>query len=176
MKNVDVRLISAEVTNCNARESSIDIRIMLNDGKDKALPRSINFKKTDPQAEAQAIFNEMREKIKSANKSSGGDSFLDNVVNIRFKQDEEAIVERLSKYLTTLRDMFRTTRFNQVSYWDLERKVMSHKASFEEAKRAAAPVKKVEDDDDFEDDNDVPPPDELGITMMDRPSKPVRIR
>lgn len=177
MKRVDVAFKSAEVVKCNAREQSVEVRIILNDGKDKALSRSVNLK--EPGVEAEAIFNEVREKLKRAN--SGGrdyDDPLGGVVTVRFLQDEEAIVERLNRYFMTLRDMFRPSRFGQQSYWDIEKKVMSHKASFDDKKmglQAAKGAEKADDDDGGDEDEPSPvepnPGDELGITMMDRPAK-----
>ena len=168
MKKVDVGFKTAEVISCNAREQSVDIKIIVNDGKDKAVTRKVDLK--DPERQAQLIFNDIRDKLKNANKSSGGDSFLDNVVTIRFKQDEEFIVERLGKYLVSLRDKFRTTRFNKISYWDLERQIMSHKASFEDAREIARHA--IAKDESIADEEEPPArthADELGITMMDRP-------
>jgi len=168
MKRVDVKFKSAEIVKCNAREQSVEVRVVINDGKDKMVVRSVNLK--EPEAEASAIFNDVRDKLRNANKgSSDWNDPLGGVVTVRFMQDEEAIVERLSKYFTTLRDMFRPSRFAQQSYWDLERKLMAHKASFEDRRMQ---VKEDPADDDGEEEPspvEPDPGDELGIKMMDRP-------
>ncbi len=174
MKTVDVKLVSAQVAKCNAREGSVEIRIVLNDGKDKALLKAVDLK--NPEGSALAIFNEIRDKLKNAHKGSG-DGFLDGVVTIRFNQEEDFVIERLAKYFTTLRDKLRTNKFSKVSYWDLERSILTHKASFEDARKAGLKNKKADDEDEFfhdDDDDDVKEPDPseaLGITRMDTRAK-----
>jgi hypothetical protein len=171
MRNVDVSFKTAEIHTCNARTQAVEIKLIINDGKDKALIKAVDIK--DPNGQAQLIFNEIRDKLRAANRDSvDDDDPLGGVVNVRFKQDEEFIVERLSKYLTTLRDKFRTTRFNQTSYWDLELQVMKHKASFEDARdiaRAKAQMNARDDDDDADEPKQAKPrttADELDITFM----------
>ena len=126
MKPVDVVLKRAEVTGFDAKSGIVQYRIVLNDGKDKAIQRS---EKIDDCGElAQEIFSEVRTKMKSLHKTSNFDEGpLSNIVMIRIAGDEEVLVERLSKFLASIKEKLRNANMRKLSYLDTERQIVGLK-------------------------------------------------
>lgn len=126
MKPVDVVLKRAEVLSFDAKSGIVKYRIVLNDGKDKAIERS---EKIDDCAEmAQEIFAEVRTKMKSLHKTNNfDDSPLSNIVMIRIAGDEELLVERLSKFLASIKEKMRNANMRKLSYIDTERQIVGLK-------------------------------------------------
>lgn len=126
MKPVDVLLKRAEVTSYDAKTGIVQYRIVLNDGKDKAIQRS---EKIDDYAEiAQEIFSEVRTKMKAVHKTSSlDDGPLANIVMIRILGDEEVLIERLSKFLASIKEKIRNANMRKLSYIDTERQIIGLK-------------------------------------------------
>jgi hypothetical protein len=130
MKRVDVRLMAAEVAAYNAREEHLEIRIRLNDGRDKALVKQLRIE--HPSQQAEEIFKEIRDKLKKAHGSTGfGDDPLGGLVHIRWLQDEEIVHERLAKFLAALNEKIRNAKRKNISYYDLERQMRTARTSFD---------------------------------------------
>jgi hypothetical protein len=126
MKPVDVVFKRAEVMGFDAKTGIVSYRIIINDGKDKAIQRS---EKIDDCAEiAQEIFTEVRTKMKELHKTNNfDDSPLSNIVMIRIAGDEELLVERLSKFLGSIKEKMRNASMRKLSYIDTERQIIGLK-------------------------------------------------
>ncbi len=130
MKRVDVRLLSADVAAYNARDEHLEVRILLNDGKEKQLIKQLRLE--HPGQQAEEILKELREKIKKAHQSDSlGDEFLGGLVHIRWMQDEELVHERLAKFLAALNEKIRNAKRKNTSYYDLERQMLTARTSFD---------------------------------------------
>ena len=126
MKPVDVLLKRAEVTGFDAKTGIVQYRIILNDGKDKAIQRAEKI--DDCQEIAQEIFSEVRTKMKALHRSSSlDDGPLANVVLIRIAGDEELLVERLSKFLMSIKEKIRNANSRKLSYLDTEKQIIGLK-------------------------------------------------
>ncbi|MEM2916121.1 MAG: hypothetical protein QXT19_02070 [Candidatus Woesearchaeota archaeon] len=130
MKTVPVKFISAEVASYNARDEHLEIRILLNDGKDKQMIKQLHIE--DPSGQANEILKEVREKLMKALASGPNydDNPLSGIVNIRSLQDEELVEERLAKFIVALREKIRNAKRKNISYYDLEQQMRLLKTDF----------------------------------------------
>jgi hypothetical protein len=131
MKTVAVKFISADVAAYNARDDKVDVRILLNDGKDKQMLKQLKI--DSPAQQAELILREIREKMKK-NHGTGpsyDDDPLAGLVNIRWTQDEEAVQERLARFLATLGEKARNAKRKNLSYYELEKQVLGARTSFD---------------------------------------------
>ncbi|MEM4246735.1 MAG: hypothetical protein QXR48_00290 [Candidatus Woesearchaeota archaeon] len=130
MKTVPLRFISAEVASYNARDEHLEIKILLNDGKDKQMIKQLHIE--DPSGQANEILREVREKLKKAHSSGPNydDNPLSGIVNIRLLQDEELVEERLAKFIAALKEKIRNAKRKNISYYDLEQQVRLLKTGF----------------------------------------------
>lgn len=131
MKSVGVKFLSAEVCAYNARDEHVEIRLVLNDGKYKALNKQLHIE--NPSEQAQEIITEIRDKLKKAHSSgqSYDDDPLSGVVHIKWLQDEELVHERLTKFLASLHERIRNSKRKQMSYYDMERQMLTARTSFD---------------------------------------------
>ena len=130
MKRVDAKFLGAEVTKYNARDEHLEIRILLNDGKDKAFSKQLRIE--EPLRQAEELFKDIREKLKKAHSEGGfNDDVLCGLVHIRWMQDEELIQERLARFLLALHERIRNAKRKNISYYDLERQIVSARTSFD---------------------------------------------
>ena len=75
-----------------ARNEPMILKVFFNDGKDRFLEKSTNLENVEEFT--QQVINEARKLAKESNaKSSGG--FLDDVVMVRFGEDEEKLEEKM---------------------------------------------------------------------------------
>ena len=129
MKRVTVKLISVEVKAYNARDEHLEIRILLNDGKNKELVKQLHL--AQPASQADDIFKEIRERLKKAHGgSSVGEDPLSGLVHIHWLQDEEHIHDKFARFLGTLNEKIRNAKRKGQSYYDLERVMESAKIDF----------------------------------------------
>lgn len=130
MKSVAVKLLSAKVAKYNARDEHLELQILLHDGKDKALVKQLHIE--NPSQQAEDIFKEIRDKLKKAHSgSSFGDDPLSGLVHIRWLQDEEVVHERLARFLAALNEKIRNAKRKNISYYDLERQMLTARTSFD---------------------------------------------
>jgi hypothetical protein len=131
MKSVAVKFITAEVAAYNARDEHLEVRLVLNDGKDKQFLKQLRLE--SPAAQAEGLISEVRDKLKKAHGSrpTFDDDPLSGLVHIRWTQDEENVHERLAKFLAALHERVRNAKRKGLSYYDLERQMMASKTSFD---------------------------------------------
>ncbi len=130
MKSVAVKFLSAEVAAYNARDEHLELRVLLHDGKDKALIKQLRLE--DPAQQAEGILKEVCEKLKRAHGSpSYDDDPLSGLVHIKWTQDEELVQERLAKFLAVLREKIRNAKRKSISYYDLEQQMLTARTSLD---------------------------------------------
>jgi len=130
MKSVAVKFLGMDVASFNARDEHIEIRVLLNDGKDKQLIKQLHI--NDPSGQTDEILKELREKLKKAHSTGPNydDNPLSGIVNIKWMQDEEIIQERMTKFLAALREKMRNAKRKNISYYDLEQQIKLLKTNF----------------------------------------------
>ena len=122
MKPVDVVFKKAEVLSVDGRTGIVEFRVIINDGKDKAVVRKEQI--DDPISLAEEIFQDVRKKMKALHKSSSiDDTPLASVVMVRVAGDEEVLVERMSKFFSSIREKLKNARSRRLSYYDIERQI-----------------------------------------------------
>lgn len=122
MKAVDVVLKRAEVLKFDARTGAVEFRIVINDGKDKAIQRSQIIE--DSEALAKNVFQEIRTKMKELHKSSSlEDEPLATITLVRISGDEEVLIERLTKFFGSIREKMKNAKMKKMSYYDIERSI-----------------------------------------------------
>ncbi|MEM4239642.1 MAG: hypothetical protein QXM31_01065 [Candidatus Woesearchaeota archaeon] len=130
MKSVAVKFVSADVAAFNARDEHLEVRVVLNDGRDKQMIKQMRLE--DPVHQADEIIREVRDKLKKAHSSgpSYDDDPLAGVVHIKWMQDEELVQEKLAKFLAALREKIRNAKRKNISYYDLEQQMRLLKTEF----------------------------------------------
>jgi hypothetical protein len=130
MKTVTVKFLGAEVAAYNGRDDTVDIRILLNDGKDKQLLKQLKIE--SPAAQADAMLREIRDKLKKAHATgpSYDDDPLAGLVHIKWTQDEELVHERLAKFLAALGERARNAKRKNMSYYEVEKAMLVSKTTF----------------------------------------------
>ncbi|MEK6849528.1 MAG: hypothetical protein AABY01_03075 [Nanoarchaeota archaeon] len=122
MKAVDVTLKRAEVLKFDARTGEVEFRIIINDGKDKAIQRSQIIE--DSEQLAKDMFQEIRKKMKELHKSSSlEDGPLETITMVRIQGDEEVLIERLTKFFGSIREKMKNAKMKKLSYYDIERSI-----------------------------------------------------
>jgi hypothetical protein len=131
MKRIEVKMLSAEVAKYNARDEHLELRFLLNENsKDKAFVKQLRLE--NPLTQAEEIFREIRDRIKKANSSNKfDDDLLSGIVHVRWQQDEELITERLARFLSALHEKTRNAKRKNLSYYDIERQMLSARTSFD---------------------------------------------
>ncbi len=130
MKTVAVKFAGVEVASYNARDEHLEIRVLLNDGKDKQMIKQLRIE--DPAGQADEILREVREKLKKAHSTGPNYDYdpLSGIVHIKWLQDEELVQERLAKFIAALREKIRNAKRKNTSYYDLEKQMASLKTGF----------------------------------------------
>ena len=130
MKTIDVSFKGAEILLFDARTGAGQMRIIINDGKDKAMVKEERFDK-DPQSWALSVMHEVRQKLKAANSErSLEDDPLAGHVAVRFRKDEEELQQSLAKFYIKAHDQIRSAKMSKLSYYEMEKKIVGMKALF----------------------------------------------
>lgn len=119
MKKIDLKFKKLEIVRAFPRDNSVEIRLTVNDGKEKIFARSV---KLDNTAEASdVLIRDVREKIKESNKlSSNPDDILSSILIVKFSDDDDVLMEKITKFLTGVREKFRVANSGKMSYYDIE--------------------------------------------------------
>ena len=129
MKAVDVDFKKIDVVDYYSQLDQVKIRILFSDGKEKALVKQFSI--TDPSAHASEFISEIRTKLKDVHKEfSLDDHPLAGALVLRFKQEEDAVHEKLAKFLAQVRERIRTGRLGKLSYHDISKKVIGMSSTF----------------------------------------------
>jgi len=129
MKPVDLKFKSIEVTTFDPRSETVGLRIIINDGKDKALVKTGKIE--DPLRQAEGFISEIRTKIKDANKELCLDTDpLAGIIMVRVMPDEEELLEKMSRFLASIKERMRSARTGKLSYLEIEKKIRGAKATF----------------------------------------------
>jgi len=130
MKAVDVGFKKVDVVDYYSQLDQVKVRILFNDGKEKALIKQFSI--TDPGKQAAEMISEIRTKLKEQHKEfSLEDHPLAGALVLRVKPDEDVIYEKLAKFLASVRERIRSGKLSKLSYFDLEKKVVGASATFD---------------------------------------------
>lgn len=129
MKPVDVTFKKIEVNDYYSQLDQVKIRILFNDGKDKALEKQLTIK--TPELHVQEFLKEIRTKLKQQHSiSTLEDDPLAATVVLRFTQETDVVEEKMSRFLAQVNERIRSGKLAKLSYWDMEKKVKGFAAQF----------------------------------------------
>ena len=130
MKTVDLFFKKVEVTDYYSQLDEVKVRILFNDGTDKALIKQISIK--EPQKQVREMLSEIRSKLKDKHKNSDSDDDpLSGALIIRFKQDTDVLEEKMSRFLMQVKERIHSGKLAKLSYYDLEKKIKGVALSLE---------------------------------------------
>ncbi|MBI4141466.1 hypothetical protein HY484_00915 [Candidatus Woesearchaeota archaeon] len=119
MKKVEVNFKRLEIVRAFPRDNSVEVCLMLNDGKDKIMSRSVKLDNTVLVADE--LIREVRNKMQLLHKSeSFDDDVLSGITVIKFLQDEDLLLEKISKFLSSAREKIKVASTGRLSYYDME--------------------------------------------------------
>jgi hypothetical protein len=131
MKPVDLVFKKVDIVNFIPQNDLVSVRILFNDGKEKALVKQCTI--DNPGAQIVAWLSEIRQKEKEAHKVfTLDDSPLAGTVVIRCKQDEEEMMEKMARFLQSVKERIRSGKLARLSYYDLEKKIKGMTLNLEE--------------------------------------------
>jgi len=129
MKHVDVAFKKIEIADYYSQLDQVRVRIIFNDGQDKALLRQITI--TDPEKHVEEWMTEIRMKLKDLHKDDTFDDHpLAGHVVLRFTQEQDVIQERMSRFLGQTKERIRSGKLANLSYIDMERRVSGFSMTF----------------------------------------------
>lgn len=129
MKAVDVDMKSCEVVEYFPQLEQVKLKLLVNDGREKASVKQLELK--DPERIAQAWIKELRDKLKAAHSEDALDDHpLANAVVLRFKQEEDKVYERLAKFLYQVHEKIASGKRSKLSYFDLQKSVSRMSTTF----------------------------------------------
>jgi hypothetical protein len=130
MKAVDIDFKKADVVDYYSQLDQVKVRVLFSDGKEKALVRQFSI--TDPAVQATEILSEIRSKLKEQHKVfSLDDHPLAGALILRFRQEEDVLHEKLSRFLAQTRERIRSGKLAKLSYFDLEKKIVGFSTKFD---------------------------------------------
>ena|ERR1041385_1622836 len=122
MKPVDIVFKKIEVTEYYSQLDQVKVRVLFNDGKDKAIVKQLTIK--DPTAHIAEWLSEIRTKIKAQHQEhSLDDDPLAGAVILRFKQETDVLEEKMARFLGQVNERIRSGKLSKLSYYDMEKKI-----------------------------------------------------
>ena len=129
MKTIPLTFKKIEVTDYYPQMEEFKIRIVLNDGEDKAFEKQEDI--TDASRQVDSWFKEIREKLKKKHSSLDLDDHpLAGQVLIRYTQEEDKIMDQMARFLNRIKETIRTSKMNRDSYYDMQMKIKNKKVEF----------------------------------------------
>lgn len=129
MRTVPITFKKLEVLDYDPQTDHYKIRLLINDGGDKALEK---YSKIDePQKQIDLWLKDIRNKLREKHsKLSLDDHPLANQLVFKYTQEEDVVIEKMSKFLMRIKERVRSSRQNRESYWDMQMKVKNQKIEF----------------------------------------------
>jgi len=122
MKTVDVVFKKMEIVDYYSQLDQVKVRILFNDGKDKALEKQLTIK--DPSAHIDEWMSEIRKKLKEQHKVfSLEDDPLSAAVVLSFKQETDVLHDKMARFLAQANERIRSGKLAKLSYYDMEKKI-----------------------------------------------------
>ncbi len=121
MQQVIMSFKQLQLTKYVPQTDEITIRLIVNDGKDKQLLRTVKLE--EPEKLASTIITEARRKIKELHSSSEGDGILGSLTVLKLNQDEDNILERTTRFLSSCKERTRAAKAKRMSWYDLEKQL-----------------------------------------------------
>ncbi|HLF54858.1 MAG TPA: hypothetical protein VI612_04005 [Candidatus Nanoarchaeia archaeon] len=130
MKTVDVAFKKIEIMDYYSQLDQVQVRILFNDGTDKGLMKQITI--TEPAKHVEEWMQEIRTKLKEAHKQNTlEDHPLADVVLLRYKQEQDVLQEKMTKFLAQARERIRSGKMSKLSYYDMEKKIKGFTAKLD---------------------------------------------
>lgn len=119
MKKVEILFKKLEIVRAFPRDNSVEVRLLLNDGKDKLMSRSVKLENTVQVADE--LIQEVRNKMQFLHKCEhSNDDVLSGITVIKFAHDEDVLLEKIVKFLTSAREKLKVASTGRLSYYDME--------------------------------------------------------
>ena len=129
MKAVDVDFKKIDVVDYYPQFDQVKVRIVFDDGKEVASIKQMSI--TEPEKHAAEWLKEIRDKLKDKHKElSLDDHPLAGHLILRYKQEEDVLQNRVSRFLAQVREKIRSAKLANLSYMDTEKKVKGFTATF----------------------------------------------
>ncbi|MBW3019631.1 hypothetical protein KY329_05635 [Candidatus Woesearchaeota archaeon] len=129
MKTIPITFKKIEVTDYFPQLEEYKIRILLNDGADKAFERQEDIK--DASAQVDAWFREIREKLKQRHSQLDlEDHPLAGHVVLQYTQEEDKIMDQMARFLNRIKETIRSSKMNKDSYYDMQMKIRNKHVEF----------------------------------------------
>jgi hypothetical protein len=129
MKTIPLTFKKIEVTDYYPQLEEFKIRILLNDGVDKAFEKQEDIK--DASAQVNGWFKEIRDKIKQKHSELDlEDHPLAGHVMIQYTQEEDRIMDQMARFLNKIKETVRSSKMNKDSYYDMQMKIKNKQIEF----------------------------------------------
>lgn len=129
MRTIPITFKKLEVLDFDPQTDHYKIRMLLNDGTDKAMERYSKLE--DPAGQLQEWLKELRNKLREKHsKLSLEDHPLANQTVFKYTQEEDVIIEKMTKFLMRIKEKVRSSKQSRESYWDMQMKVKNQKVEF----------------------------------------------
>lgn len=122
MKPVDITFKKIEITDYYSQLDQVKVRIVFNDGKDKAIEKQLTI--TAPGEHITAWLAEIKQKVKAQHSTLNlDDEPLAGAVVLRFAQETDVLEEKMTRFLAQAKERIQSGKLAKLSYWDLEKKI-----------------------------------------------------
>lgn len=129
MKKVPLFFKEMKIIEYIPKDDQVTIRIILNDGTDKAFERTVTI--TEPEHMVNTWMQEIRNKVKKRHTHIDlDDSPLAGHVVITYEQEEDKLMEKMIKFLMHMKERIRSGKQHRMSYYDIMLKVKDQKIEF----------------------------------------------
>ncbi len=136
MKTIDVSFVKASIAAYDPLNDSYTLHFIINDGGQRIFAKELKINNGISQAEQ--LFRDVRQRIKDGHKGSvDTDDPLGGIINVRFNSEEDAIIERLGRFLDAARDKARTMSRQRMSRFDVQRGMEGFSTDFIKERREA---------------------------------------
>ena len=122
VKPVDITFKKIEVTDYYSQLDQVKVRIVFNDGKDKAIEKQLTI--TAPASHIASWLTEIKQKVKAQHSTLNlDDDPLAGTIVLRFTQETDVLEEKMTRFLAQTKERIQSGKLAKLSYWDLEKKI-----------------------------------------------------
>lgn len=139
MKTVQVKFKKIEVNEFDPLTGNVTYTLIVNDGADKAIRRTLLIK--DPQETGLALVNEVKQKMKEIHgKGLDSDDPIGGFINILMPEDDET-EERVVKFFSSVASKISSIKRASVARVDMKRQIEGMKIIFDGSSEELPPRK-----------------------------------
>jgi len=129
MKTIPVTFKKIEVTDYFPQLEEFKIRILLNDGTDKAFEKQEDIK--DASTQVDGWFKEIRDRLKKKHSELDLDDHpLAGQVVLQYTQEEDRVMDQMARFLNRIKETVRSSKMNKDSYYDMQMKIRNKHVEF----------------------------------------------